>query len=67
MAPSLDLVNRQFSRDRVNALWVTDITEHRRPVRARSIALPCWTPAFRPDRRMVDRLFTERCPGDGTR
>ena len=25
---ALDLVNRQFGRDRVNALWVTDITEH---------------------------------------
>jgi putative transposase len=29
VAPSDDLVNRQFTRDGLNELWVSDITEHR--------------------------------------
>jgi putative transposase len=39
-----DLVDRQFSRAGPNQLWVTDITEHPTPVRARCTARWCWTP-----------------------
>ena len=36
-----DLVQRRFHATQVNALWLTDITEH--PTRARSTAVACWT------------------------
>jgi len=38
-----DLVDRQFRREGIDQLWVTDITEH--PTRARSTAPSSWTPA----------------------
>jgi putative transposase len=45
LATAEDLVDRMFRRDRPNQLWLTDITEHIRPGRARSTARSCSTPS----------------------
>lgn len=44
-ATAVDLVERQFERDGPDELWVTDITEHPKRVRASSTAPSCSTPS----------------------
>jgi hypothetical protein len=40
-----DLVERMFTHEAPNRLWVTDITENPSPMRARCTARWCWTPS----------------------
>jgi putative transposase len=42
--PAGDLVNRTFTVDGPDRLWITDITEHPTATKGRSTARPSWTP-----------------------